>query len=314
MPNLYSEISYRQGTASEYKSLQTKDPSSIYFLTDTHQIYVGDVEYTKSALTISSKPNVDDAGEEGRFYACTQDQSSYVYVGGRWICIYDPSAKVVKTINQGEGISLSPNPITAQGTVSHAIPSGACAIIPSSATTKVNLGESFTVKDVKTDKFGHVVGTVDRKITMPTAEELGTVFKFKGTVADQSKLPASGNLVGDVYYAAKDSSEFVYLQSGWEKLGPIVGMSGLAAKVPEASGYVAMFDLDGSVKSAGYKPASGVASGAYGAYSEGASISVPCISVDSYGRITSASNKQIEIADPQYVEDSIAWIIEQYLG
>ena len=64
---------------------------------------------------------------------------------------------------------------------------------------------------------------------------LGAVFKFKGTKADTSSLPLSGNSQGDVWLVTADSSEYVWTLSassgtiaGWEKLGVTVDLSGYA--------------------------------------------------------------------------------------
>lgn len=311
MPSTYSLIHFRQGTKEQFSQL-TPDPNSVYFVVDTRQVYVGDKEYTTSALVIDHRPAEDEVGEEGRLYVCTEDGSSFVYVNGTWIAVYDPTLPTVKYVHAGDTIECSPDPITVEGTVSHGVPSGAKETVPDTTPVDLQLGQTFVVHEVHTDKFGHVVGLSDRQITMPTADEFGSVFKFKGVLETQDQLPPEGNSVGDVYYVTQESSEFVYLETGWEKLGPVVDLSGLVPKVPESAGYVSAFAEDGSLVSAGYVPESGVVEGIYGSTSE-SEVSVPSVSVDKYGRVTSAENKVMKIVSSDLVADYVAWTLDKFL-
>lgn len=312
MPTVYESIHYRSCNSAEYKKLNSVDENSIYFLSDTHQLFVGSSEYTKSVLSLTERPSDDTEGEEGRIYICEDDNSTFAYIGGRWVAVYDSTWPNVKHINAGNGIVCTPNPITTDGTVSHYIPSGASAIDPDTTQVILNFGEVFSIHEVKTDEFGHVTELVDKPYKMPSADEISTVFRFKGTVNSVDDLPQQNNAVGDVYYVVTDSAEYVYLESGWEKLGPIVDTSNFIQKVPDDAGHVAMITEDGSISSAGYTPESGVSEGQYGSVSDEA-VNVPCLDVDTFGRITSASNSKLGIADPEYLADIVCWSFEQVM-
>lgn len=52
---------------------------------------------------------------------------------------------------------------------------------------------------------------------------------FKGTVEKEENLPATAEN-GDVYFVTEDQSEYVYANSKWEKLGPVVDYSVFALK------------------------------------------------------------------------------------
>lgn len=310
IPTLYETIHVRVCSSSEYESLDSYDNNSIYFVTDSCKVYVGSTEYTKSCVVRPSRPAEGEQGEEGRIYICQEDGSSFAYIGGKWVTIYDPELPTVKYVRAGEGISCSPNPIITDGTVSHAVPEGATETVPDTTEVNLKLGESFTLNEVKTDKFGHVTGVEQKTVNMPSADELATVFKFKGTVANKDSLPQTGNVIGDVYYVTEDSAEYVYLESGWEKLGPVVDLSGLVEKVPEDSGYVAMISDTGSITSAGYKPQSGVTAGTYGQFENNA-LFVPRMEIDEYGRTTSAQNIDVPLIDAYTASDYVAWYLEK---
>lgn len=312
MPTAYSEVKLKFGTKSEYDALQKKDPNAIYVLSDVRQVHIGDSDYSSAVNALSSVPSSTTEGEEGRLYLCTENNALYAYSGARWVAVQGADVPVKYSITAGEGAVCTPETITGTGIISHAVPSGASAISPNTDDVSLNMGESFTVDCVATDKFGHVTGTKKRKITLPKAQDLSSVLRFKGSVAQHSQLPAQNNSVGDVYYVVEHSAEYVYLEKGWEQLGPVLDLSSTVQKNTAIAGYVASVSSSGDLQSAGYKPESGVAAGTYGPVND--NVKVPQFTVDKYGRITSASNTEIQFAEKDFVEDSIAWILEQRLS
>ena len=312
MPTAYSEVKLKFGTKSEYDALKKKDPNAIYVLSDVRQVHIGDSDYSSAVSTLFSIPTESTKGEEGRLYLCTANNALYAYAGARWVAVQGADVSVKYSITAGEGAVCTPTTITGTGTVSHAVPQGATAIAPDVKDVSLEMGQSFTVDCVATDKFGHVTGTKKRKITLPKAQDISSVLRFKGSVAQHSQLPAENNSVGDVYYVVEHSAEYVYLEKGWEQLGPVLDLSSTVQKNTALAGYVASVSSDGDLQSAGYKPESGVAAGTYGPVN--GNVKVPQITVDKYGRVTSASNTEIQFAEKDFVEDSIAWILEQRLS
>lgn len=318
MPTLYSEVRYKSGTAAEYNALTEKLDNCLYFLTDTRQVFIGEVEYTKSVTVISDRPDSSTEGDEGRIYVCDEDGSSWTYVGGKWVAIYDPTAEVVHKIICGDG--LDGGTITYEGTISHSVPNGAKVLTPDTTKTTPDFGDSFVIHEIQTDKFGHVTGLADRTVVIPGIDKLSTVFKYKGTVDTVADLPTSSPSDGDVYYVKENNSEYVYLAgSGWEELGPVVDLSGVIPKVKGIPNYVAMFDSDGALQSAGYTNTSGVDAGEYGNNNDngvvaGSTFNVPDVKVDKYGRITYAKNDETKVVSTEFAVDAIAYIMEQHLG
>lgn len=94
MPVAYSETCFRYGSKAEYDSLDSKDQNSIYFTTDTHQIFVGSSEYSATVSAISKNPTQAEKGVEGRFYINTSTGALFAYIGGRWITVYNPAPRM----------------------------------------------------------------------------------------------------------------------------------------------------------------------------------------------------------------------------
>lgn len=93
--------------------------------------------------------------------------------------------------------------------------------------------------------------------TVAKLTDISAVLKFKGTVASKDKLPSSAT-TGDVYYVTEDSSEYVYLDSAWEELGPVIDLSSYALssdviqRVTGETGEVPKFNSDGTLSSTGF--------------------------------------------------------------
>lgn len=59
---------------------------------------------------------------------------------------------------------------------------------------------------------------------------LGSVFSFKGTVANVAALPGADNKTGDVWHVTEKSAEYVWDGTNWEELGSTVDLSSYATK------------------------------------------------------------------------------------
>lgn len=102
MPTAYSEVKFRFGTSSEYSEISSKDANSVYFLTDTNQIYVGSEEYAVSQTWVDDVPaQLSSEGVEGAVYSCEDEGVAYAYLGGRWVslCVDDSSEVASQALN-----------------------------------------------------------------------------------------------------------------------------------------------------------------------------------------------------------------------
>lgn len=80
-----NEVKFLYGTKANYDTITTKDSNTLYFLTDTLQIFKGSEEYTKSAKLVSALPTTGQV--QGAVYVNTTDFSAHIYNGAEFIQI-----------------------------------------------------------------------------------------------------------------------------------------------------------------------------------------------------------------------------------
>lgn len=125
-------------------------------------------------------------------------------------------------------------------------------------TEESPLGLSDTVKnDIagKADKADTLAGygITDAYTKAETDAKLSAVYHAKGSVADYDSLP-DGASVGDVYNLLDTGANYVWTESGWDKLSETVDLSGKADKseiptkvsqLENDSGYITQASLEG---------------------------------------------------------------------
>ena len=179
MPSTNSMVQFRAGTAAAFAAL-TKDANTIYFCTDTRQIFVGASEYTKGTVVLETSPDETTKGDDGRLYAYNGNLYLCQYVDGttyNWIRVANVNDKSggVTSVGVGEGLDTtadSDNPITSTGTIIHSVPEGAEARTDAIADQTAVFGQSFQIESVETDKFGHVVSVNIHTVALPKETEL----------------------------------------------------------------------------------------------------------------------------------------------
>lgn len=78
-----NDVKFLYGTKASYEALAAKDSNTLYFLTDTLQIFKGSEEYTKSVKLVSSLPAAGQV--QGIVYVNTADFSMHVYNGAEFV-------------------------------------------------------------------------------------------------------------------------------------------------------------------------------------------------------------------------------------
>ena len=182
-------IKMGQGTYNNYAALTSKDQYTVYFCTDTHQIFVGAAEYTKSTKTLSAEPTSSTAGDTGRLYYYNNslylcegtDGSSYTWT--RVANINDVVGSVTSVAADDGLVTADGEAITSTGTIKHAVPTGAATVTDDLSDQTPAFGSTFAIKGVSTDKFGHVVAVNDHAVTIPTQTSV--------TVGDDTAAPST---------------------------------------------------------------------------------------------------------------------------
>ena len=78
-----------QGTQASYAALATKDPTKLYFCTDTGKLYKGEVDFTEAVRIVTSDPVAANA-LEGVIYVNTTDGFAKTWDGTKFINIGTP--------------------------------------------------------------------------------------------------------------------------------------------------------------------------------------------------------------------------------
>ena len=78
-----ANVSFYYGTKANFNSLQTKSADTLYFITDTLQLFKGEDEYTKQMEFASQLP-VNGEARQGVLYVLASDFSAYRYTGSAY--------------------------------------------------------------------------------------------------------------------------------------------------------------------------------------------------------------------------------------
>lgn len=177
-------IKFGQGTFADYSALASKSQYEVYFCTDTHQIFVGAEEYTKSTKTLNAVPTTATAGDIGRLYFVNSgDTNSGLYLCSAfdgtdytWVRVANINdiAGTVQSVSADDGVETADgNPITVSGTIKHSVPTGASTYVDAMQDQAPAFGSTFAITNVSTDKFGHVTAINEHAVTVPTQTQVG---------------------------------------------------------------------------------------------------------------------------------------------
>ncbi len=87
-------VNFYCGSEANYMAMATKDDNTLYFLEDTHRLFKGYNEYTKSMHLVDELPPVDEAAE-GVLYIVQPSYATYICSGGVFQNIYKGYATTV---------------------------------------------------------------------------------------------------------------------------------------------------------------------------------------------------------------------------
>lgn len=169
MPNNNQAVRFIGCSSTSYKNLQTYDENTLYFVSDTQQIFLGSIEYTKSIRLLDAQPNAATIGENGRLYAYNGNLymcqvTGYTYVWTKIANVNEYEGTVESVI---AGAGLTGGTITKNGTIAHSVPAGASTKTDSLVNATPSFGGNFQIVGVTTDEFGHVNGVNLHTVTLP---------------------------------------------------------------------------------------------------------------------------------------------------
>ena len=130
-----ANVNFKYGSYQSYAALTVKDPNTLYFITDTLQIFKGASEYTKSCKMVADLP---ESGQvQGIIYVRMKDYTLHVYNGTGYV-------------------QLNKATVTA---------------IPASGATNDNLPTTKAVADYVDAKIANVVGMEGKFVTDVTYKD-----------------------------------------------------------------------------------------------------------------------------------------------
>lgn len=158
-----ANVNFKYGAYADYQKLAVKDSNTLYFTTDTLQIFKGATEYTKSVKMVSALP---ESGQvQGVVYLRTNDFTLHTYNGTEYV----------------------------------QLTKGAVTTIPASGATDTTVPTTKAVADYVNDKIAGVVGGKGVFVT-DVSYESGVLSVAKGDAPVTTTLTG---VVHDATYDAE---------------------------------------------------------------------------------------------------------------
>ena len=188
-----ANVIFKQGTHAQYDAIATKDASTLYWLTDTQELFKGDVLYGKGAeatalasglMSAADKAKLDALSAGGAAGLTAVDASVVLASGENGTTIGVQVSKETGNALELKADGLFVSPATASGAVEFSIEEQATATDGSVKTYKLKRAE------------GENVTYVGDAIEIPKDKVLkGGTFE----IVDTADAPYTGAEVGDPY-------------------------------------------------------------------------------------------------------------------
>lgn len=163
MPQVGQNVTFLAGLHENYVSIEEKNLNTVYFCTDTQQLFVGETEYTRPVQYGSGLPSgylppnslFYHTGEKALYFS--QDGTSWQTVSN----FYTHPSFTARTLGQQTGATLA-------------------------------YGGTFKVPSITVDGQGHVTAGSDQTFTMPAAPEIPEVPDV------EAEVTGSGNVITNI--------------------------------------------------------------------------------------------------------------------
>lgn len=246
MPDL-NFVNFKVGTSTAYASAQ-KDENTLYFLSDTHQLYKGTVDYSSSVIYAAVKPS---AGIEGKLYIIGNKAYTYVADGASWTEVWDLDKKASLDGATFTGsVILKGDPVADnEAATKHYVDSKAAAVdamrfkgtVSSSSalpTTNVKTGDTYKVAEAGTyagvvceigdmiiavtdaetaagnDTWTVIQGNLDGAVTGPTSATSDNIVVFGDATGKVVK--DSSKKIGGAEFEGTTSANTIATEAGVE--------------------------------------------------------------------------------------------------
>ena len=219
MPSANSNIQFKYGLKANYTEITTKDVNTIYFCTDTQELFVGDTEYTRPVQFGTSLPSTF-VPPNSLFYKTDTKELYFSEGGTKWTpCsnFYSHPTFTAKTVGANTA-----------GAVAH--------------------GGSFKIPKVTVNGQGHVSAAEDITITLPAETKNTVTVSGAGNAVTAAAWDAAGHATGvkgTIYLVqagsknANSFAEYLWTGSAYEQFGKFgdVDLSGYVPTSRTVNGH-----------------------------------------------------------------------------
>lgn len=153
MPTANKMVQFKYGLSANYKKITTKDANTLYFCTDTQQIFIGEAEYTRPVQYGATLPTAY-VPANSLFYKTDTKELYFSEGGTKWTSCSN----------------------------FYVHPSFTAKVVGNQTAHTVNFGETFVVPKITVNGEGHVSAAEDITLTLPEApEETKNTVSVTGT-------------------------------------------------------------------------------------------------------------------------------------
>lgn len=163
MPQVGQNVNFLAGLYANYVSIKEKDLNTVYFCTDTQQLFVGETEYTRPVNHGAELPG-GYLPPNSLFYHTSEKALYFSQDGTSWQTVsnfYTHPSFTARTLGQQTGDTLA-------------------------------YGGTFKVPSITVDGQGHVTAGADQTFTLPAAPEIPEVPDV------EAEVTGSGNVITNI--------------------------------------------------------------------------------------------------------------------
>jgi hypothetical protein len=107
-----ANVIFKHGTKAAYAALATKDTNTLYWCTDTGELFRGSVDFSKRVEVLPAGIALPVSGLEGKLYVALQDDTTnpaklHVYTGGAWVQIAKDASTAINVSSTHATVATS---------------------------------------------------------------------------------------------------------------------------------------------------------------------------------------------------------------